>query len=59
MTNELQTRIKEAIADLPTVEEIRTRIAENIHERQILRQMLKLAEQRDEANALRHEKGDT
>ena len=37
------------LEELPRPEEIRRRIAENIRERQLLRQVLKLAEQRQAA----------
>jgi hypothetical protein len=38
--------VNKMLGDLPDVAEIRQRIAENIKERQLLRQLLKLAEQR-------------
>lgn len=40
------TLVSQALEALPSPAEIRHRIAENHKERQILRQMLKLAEQR-------------
>jgi len=52
MAAELKKKVNNALAALPTREEIRCRIAENIQERQLLRQMLRLIDQRQQAATL-------
>jgi hypothetical protein len=42
-------RIEGCLATLPNPKEIRQQISENIKQRQLLRQLLKLAEQRQKA----------
>lgn len=49
---ELRTTVNNALAALPKPEEIRRRIAENLQERQLLRQMLRLVERRQQAATL-------
>ena len=51
MTADPKTRVSDALADLPDRDEIRRRLAENLQDRLLLRQLLKLVEQRDRANA--------
>ena len=46
MAVELRKPIGTVLSTLPDRDEIRRRIAENIQERQLLRQLLRLAEQR-------------
>jgi hypothetical protein len=43
-----KSSIAKALSNLPTIDVIRRRISENLRERQLLRQMLRLAEQRKE-----------
>jgi hypothetical protein len=47
MANPEQQLIKNAVAALPPVKEVRLAIAHNLRERQLLRQLLKLSEQRE------------
>jgi hypothetical protein len=49
MPDDAQKAVNNALAALPSREEIRQRIADNLHERQVLRQMLRLVEQRQQA----------
>jgi len=51
MQTDLKKTLDNALAALPTQEEIRRRIAENLKERQALRQLLRLVEQRKQASA--------
>ena len=46
MAAEPQKPIDGILADLPDEKELRRRIADNIQERQVLRQLLRIAEQR-------------
>jgi hypothetical protein len=43
--------VRRFVESLPTLDEINRRIRENIDERQLLRQMARLAKQRDQAAA--------
>jgi hypothetical protein len=52
MAADLKKAVNNALVALPGREEIRRRIAENLQERQLLRQMLKLVDQREQAAAL-------
>lgn len=49
MSSDLKKTVKDAIASLPTPDEIRRRITENLQERLLLRRVLKLSEQREQA----------
>jgi hypothetical protein len=55
MVADLNQAVSNALSALPTRDEIRRRIAENLQERQLLRQVLKLVEQREQAAALSKE----
>ena len=46
MAADLKKAVNNALAALPSPEEVRRRIAENLQERQQLRRILKLVEQR-------------
>jgi hypothetical protein len=48
MESSLKEAVNNALATLPTQVEIRRRIAENLQERQLLRQVLKVIEQREQ-----------
>lgn len=50
-----QKHIDSALQKLPDQKEIRLRIAENLQERQTLRQLLKLADQRTKAQTISEE----
>jgi hypothetical protein len=52
MAADLKEQVHNALAALPSQEEIRRRIAENLQERQLLRQLLKLTEKRQQAAVL-------
>jgi hypothetical protein len=52
MAADLKKAVNNALAALPSREEVRQRIAENLQERQLLRRVLKLIEQREQAAAL-------
>lgn len=55
MPEDSKTVVNEVLAALPSPAEIRRRIAENHQERQLLRQLLKLAEQRANTEGHRDE----
>jgi len=57
MAADLKKAITNALANLPDREAIRRRIAENLQERQLLRRVLKLIEQREQAITLRKTEG--
>jgi hypothetical protein len=48
MPDDALKAVHNALAAMPSREEVRQRIAENLHERQVLRQMLRLIEQRQQ-----------
>jgi hypothetical protein len=48
MAADLKKTLTDALASLPSQEDIRRRIAENLQERQLLRKLLRLAEQRQQ-----------
>jgi hypothetical protein len=55
MVGDLNRAISTALSALPTRDEIRRRIAENLRERQLLRRVLKLVDHREQAAALSKE----
>jgi hypothetical protein len=57
MATELKRAVNNALAALPRPEEIRQRIAENLQERQLLRQLLRLVERRRQAATVIHPEG--
>ena len=54
---ELKKEIVNALLCLPEPSAIRTRIAENLQERQLLRQLLKIAETKRTASTVRSAEG--
>ena len=49
MGSDLRKTVKNALASIPSREELRLRLAENLQERQLIRKLLRLAEQREQA----------
>lgn len=49
----LQDPVAEFVATLPRIEDLRTRLAQNLRERTLIRQLLRLAEQKEKCNDTR------